>query len=235
LLVDVKNVAPKDCTKPAKLRRRDVLAYQCYAGMTGARLVFAHYWSGPKLWTLVDAAALEEDGERFLLPITAAMLANELGTLGDAMIGTTPPLTFTLYADPTGLQKNRPTAEDDTRLFGFTIARAEFAAAGRVLTDRVQKRIAQVLTFLGDWEVSAEADIVDNRVVNAVFTAEPAVPDDEYAAQIAAQGFATVGMLSTMYSRWFELATLNRHGLGAASFVEEDGHHHVEALPARGS
>ncbi|MEV3965925.1 radical SAM protein [Nocardia sp. NPDC050193] len=28
---------------------------------------------------------------------------------------------------------------------------------------------------------------------------------------------------------------LNRHGLGAASFVEEDGHHHVEALPARGS
>lgn len=33
----------------------------------------------------------------------------------------------------------------------------------------------------------------------------------------------------------FRRPGLNRHGFGSASVFEEDGSHHVEALPARGS
>ncbi|PPJ36395.1 hypothetical protein C5E45_20310 [Nocardia nova] len=210
LLVEVKNVAPKDVTRPCKLRRQDVLAHRRYAEMNGARLVFAHYWAGFKLWTLVDAAHLEERGNRFLLPITTAGLVNEFGALGDAMVGTRPPLTCALYAEPAAPQI-RPAA-DHTQRVPFTVSRAEFAAAGQVLTDPAQIRIAQVLMFLGDWEMRAEDDVLDGQIIGTVFTAEPPMGDPEASAQIAAQGFAMVGMLSTMYSRWFELATLTEAG-----------------------
>lgn len=211
LLVEVKGVGPKDMVKPQRVRAQDLEQQLRYAELTGARLVLAHYWSALNRWTVVDPNALEHRDSQVLLPIEAAIKANELGLLGDAQIGTEPPLVFSLLADAS--QQTRRTLGADEQQIGFTVGEVEFASAGRILTDPVEQRIAWFLMLHGSWDTTEEPEIENGRLVKVKFVCVPPGADDDQAAEaIARQGCADVGSLSSMYSTLYNEATLTDTG-----------------------
>lgn len=211
LLAEVKAVGPKAMATPQRVREKDLGQLMRYAELTGARLVLAHYWSALNRWTLVDPNALvHRDGNAFLL-FENAVKANELGLLGDAEIGTEPPLVFSLLADSS--QQTRRTLGTGEQQVSFTVGSVEFASAGRTLTDPAEQRIAWFLMLHGAWSSTAEPEIEDGRLVRVRYVCEPThVDDDDVAEAVARQGFAFVGSLSSMYSSLCNEVTLTNTG-----------------------
>jgi hypothetical protein len=97
--VEVKNVGPSGVFRTQGLRVADVEAQRRYADLTGAQLVFAHYWAGINIWTVVDSHVLRREGKYFKLDMSTAMMANEFGLLGDRVVVTSARLVLSLFAD----------------------------------------------------------------------------------------------------------------------------------------
>ncbi|WP_330186021.1 hypothetical protein OHB26_39400 (plasmid) [Nocardia sp. NBC_01503] len=217
LLVEVKGVAPHDRWKPRKLRGKDVAQLRRYAEMTGARLLFAHYWSHLNQWSLVDADKLTVDGANYTLSFEDAMRVNEMSAVGDAWIGTVPPLTWTLIAAPESVTST--IVDDGAQQIDFQIAGVELGAAGRVLENPIELRIAQFLVLYGNWEEDCTPITDDNgRVTRLVFSyapPEPAEPADP-------PTFEIVGQLSAMYSTLFNAETLKPDNSVSALHHEPD-------------
>jgi hypothetical protein len=207
VLVEVKNVAPR--ATRWQMRKKEYVAQLRYAELTGARLVFAHYWAVTNMWSVVDAGVLEGRGGKMTLSIERAMIANEIGLLGDALIGTEPPLTFSIIPDPSKKQFLREIGPKEAEA-GFTIGGVELSSAGRRLADRAEKRIAWFLMLYGRWQGSERAELSDNGHVRRVVF--ESTPDEENAEEAARQGFGLVGHLSSMYSTLYNWATLEDSG-----------------------
>lgn len=88
LLVKVKNVGHSGMFKVQKIRTDRFTALREYARLTGARLVFAHYWSGTNWWTMVDADCFTRNDKNFELTLKEASCAYEFGILGDLTLVT---------------------------------------------------------------------------------------------------------------------------------------------------
>jgi hypothetical protein len=141
LLVEVKGVPPNAVGKALKVRAKDLDAEQRYADMTSARLLVATYWSWLNVWTMVDATVLERTGNYKVLSFETALVANELALLGDANLGTKPPLQVAFAAD---LERPRGNdhVRDDQRELNFFIADVELYCDGQRIVDPVERRIA---------------------------------------------------------------------------------------------
>lgn len=207
LLVEVKNVSPGIHDK-VRVNEKDLDQERRYAELTGARLVLAHYWSGLNQWTVVDASVLVRRDGRLELPLVDALKANELGLLGDAMIGTRPPLTFDLIADP-GKPQQRRESDDNTQEIGFTIGGVEFTCAGRTLADRLEQRIAWFLMLYGRWGSEEVPHLTSAGELERISYVSGPPAEDDSAEQ---QGFAFVGSLSSMYSTLFNSLTMTDDG-----------------------
>ena len=94
------------------------------------RLLLAHYWSAANQWTVVDPQVLERRKGKLVLRFETAMMANELGRMGDSMIGTRAPLTLSLITDPQRPQRARQISRTEEEL-GFTIGRIELSCGGQ--------------------------------------------------------------------------------------------------------
>ncbi|QBS40385.1 hypothetical protein [Nocardia sp. CS682] len=223
VLVEVKNVAPQDISKPFKMRRKDFDAHRRYADMAGSRLMFAHYWSAARMWTLVDGDVLMLGDKYVELTFESAAIANQMSRLGDVWVGTTPPLTFTVLVDPED-QKRIPANDDGTHQAVFKIAGVEVAAAGQALIEPVQIRIAMILMLYGGWSEDSIVEYADDgtTITRIVITVEPPVEDDIDVARIVAQGFALIGTLSGMYSLLSERETIAADGEFLALHYEPD-------------
>ena len=86
----------------------------------------------------------------------------------------------------------------------------DLLAGGQTLRDELERRIAFYFLRFGDWEV--EEDLQhgpEGDIVAIDFTARPPVADKQ---EQAAQDFASVGMLSSLYATLFDEATLSADG-----------------------
>lgn len=165
----------------------------------------AHYWAGPNLWTLVDSGVLTSAGGKMFLALEQALRANELGLLGDAWIGTTPPLVLTLVADPA--QPRTLEGPPEGRHANFVVGSIEISCRGRRLETDLERRIAWSLMDLGHWQMDENVEVAsDGTVVRVNYKFEPAEPVEE------SQGFAIVGSLSSLYSALYNLTTLDEAG-----------------------
>ncbi|MBF6340880.1 hypothetical protein IU450_34070 [Nocardia abscessus] len=203
LLVEVKGVSPRDQTKSRKLRGRDVEELRRYAEMTGARLVYAHYWSALNLWTLVSVDNLTLDESNYVLSFEAAMLANEMVAVGDAWIATVSPLTLTIVGTPGS--GNSMTVDGELQQIELQIAEVKIAAADREVIDPVERRLAMFFVLYGSWEeelLPVEAE--DRTLPQVTFSYTPAVPDGVDAEPPP----SIIGQLSAMYSQLYNAATL---------------------------
>ncbi|MGW6405375.1 hypothetical protein [Streptomyces sp. NPDC055134] len=196
LLIEVKNVPPVGLE--AKVRAKDMAAAQTYAQATGGRLLYAHFWSGMGMWTLVDPSAFNCIGSQQRLPFVDAIKANEMQSLlGDGMLASEPPLTFSVAMDP---EKEKLTGNDWRAL---TIGGVELRSAGQVITDPDEQNLAWFLVWHGDWEGTMQSHFDDQgRVERVDFIYRPET-DDDGARLIAEQGFAFFGPLSKLYTLRF--------------------------------
>jgi len=214
ILVEVKNVAPG--ALETKIGLGELEALERYAELNGARLLFAHYWSQANLWSLVDASVLAREESAATLKLIDALPANEMGFLGDATIATTPPLVLRLRADPEAPRTLGAEEVGGQRRAIFTIDDVEVLAAGTVLVDEEERRIAQALMQLGGWEVEETASIDENdEVVSVDFThrpleEQPGVPHHQVAS------------LSSLYSAAFNQATLDKDGVPSRLAVDPE-------------
>lgn len=205
LLVEVKNVGPAQTTNAQTMGKAEFEGAQRYAEWTGARLMVAHYWSGANLWTLVDPEVLTATGDKMLLTIEHALLANEFGLLGDQWIATTPPLVLSLLADTA--QPRTIEGSPDERYWKFVIAGVEISCAGRRLETDLERKIAWSLMLYGSWNLKQKVQLGNDGVITQLdCELEPPEPDE------ASQGFAMIGPLSSLYSALYNLKTLDEAG-----------------------
>jgi hypothetical protein len=160
LLIEVKNVGGRFHPRPQKLRAATVRAQQNYAQLTGARLLYAHYWAGNNHWSLVDSQVLWPDGEHLVLDQSTAMRANELGLLGDRVIVTDATLTLSLSS--AALTSDLPGGADP--LFAdlplpFELGAAEFMCNGKLLVSTDERRVAAFLFLYGGGAGAIELEV----------------------------------------------------------------------------
>jgi hypothetical protein len=156
VLVDVKNVSPRSLLRAGRLRTQrlrasTVEAQRQYAKLTGARLVFAHYWSQFNIWTVIDSCVLHRTGNHCEVDMGTAMKANEFSMLGDRVVITSAKLVLSLLRDPSATAEPGP---DDA--IPFPVGKVRFTCDGQLLTDPVEREIARYLFYFGSGEATVE-------------------------------------------------------------------------------
>ncbi len=99
--VEVKNCHKTDPSYKYSIKKSYLNALQKYAKLFNKHVKIAIYWSKWNVWTLISSDILESDGSRYTTTFLQAMKKNEMGTIGDIIIGTIPPLTLRFLTDPT--------------------------------------------------------------------------------------------------------------------------------------
>lgn len=204
MLVEVKGIRPGRALKPYALRSSDVDALNRYAQLTNASLLFALYWPDMNQWTLVPEQAFERKASKRQIDVCGAMMANQMFRLGDATIGTTPPLTLSIELEAV----EEPM---EGGVVPMRITKAEMSAAGVPLHDGLESNIAWTLFRYGRWEVGEQqTPHQDGDGWRIDFVSRPPGPEAQQLAE--RQGFMGVGALSSLYSSLFNEATLDEDG-----------------------
>jgi len=203
MLVEVKNFYQKRPKDPYRIRHIDLDALQHYADVVGvSSLKFAIYWSRWNLWTLNSADRFQRTEQRYaLLQLTDAMKANEMATLGDRTPGTEWPIGMVFYSDPA-----KPRRMHSDGRVEFTIAKAEYTVAGRVVTKASEQQIVYRLMLYGGWQEETSVEIVDDELVSVSFLFSPEEPPP------SSQPFAMHAPLSAIYSAMFNQSTVAEDG-----------------------
>ena len=203
LLVEVKTVPPS----PRRLRHRmpatEVDGLRRYGALTGVPVGIAHYWSAANVWTLVELERMQRRNGHYELELTEAMKFNHMARFGDCMVGTVPPLELHLDVEEIGERVRPDTAH-------IVIKTTQLLAGGKPLFDDVDQRIAFMLFRYGRWDVDTPAEVDSaGRITSFTLTA---APPEEVREEVARQGFAIAGTLSSMYSAMFNEITLDDDG-----------------------
>ncbi|MGH7204937.1 MAG: hypothetical protein ACREI2_01875 [Nitrospiraceae bacterium] len=210
MLVEVKNhYQKKDPFEPMVLEEKYVNGLNKYASLMGVEFRLATYWVNFNQWTLVSSSTLERKSGKAILSWKDAFMFNEMATLGDMMIGTKLPLAITVVTD-----RNKPRPVGGDGMVSFHIADMKISCAGNFISSQLERNIAWYLIMHGDWEEQEpEAKITDGQLDEITFEWLPntyhAEPDkyDE-------QGFAIIGSLSGMFSRYYRQMTLQDGRIG---------------------
>jgi len=206
LLVDVKGLPPGKVRGHVGVSAHEWRGLRRFGDLLGAEVYLAYLVPAAPMWALVPMTLLPEPvGEaRTQVAVTDLLVANELQVLGDLLLGVEPPLRMDLVADTSSPRPVRIEAEDlaDTE---FTIGTVEFSAGGRRLMGTAEQRLAYFMIMFGPWPVDNRAVAEGGQLERLVFDAHPAEPTP-------GQNFQMVDYLSSMYTRWFDLATRDRDG-----------------------
>jgi hypothetical protein len=193
--VEVKNVHRKDPRSRFPFKDSYIHSLEAYANAFGHPLKFAIYWSAWHTWTLISVDKLPLNKGKRSINMIEAIKMNELAVLADFMIGTRPPITMRLVADPA-----KPSSIID-EVAQFTIGATEFYCAGERILDPAECKIAIYMMMYGKWsEITEDYKIEEGRVIWNDVSVSPDVWEPQ-------QGFAFVGSLSGMISRQFEFMT----------------------------
>jgi hypothetical protein len=156
----------------------------------------AIYWSRWNKWVLISLSDLKREGSSYVTSFVDSYKQNQMATLGDLTIATTPPLAFRLLTDP-----DKPRRVDDDGKVEFTIGEVELSCAGQLITKKEEQNIAFYLMLYGDWPTAEpQAHIEDGQLIAIEYSAEPIEETPE-------QGFEMVGSMSGMISRRYNELT----------------------------
>lgn len=162
LLVEVKNVGPNGIFKAQRIRADDFTALQDYGRLTGARLLFAHYWSGINWWTIVDADRLTPNGKHFEFTFNEAACADEFGLLGDFGLMTSSVITVVmLAAGIEGGPEIKPELAAGLSFLPFVPKTIHFACDGVPVTSRREHDLVNAVALYGGGAISDLGLIAD--------------------------------------------------------------------------
>jgi hypothetical protein len=197
LLVEVKNFYERNPQKPFPITSEYLNRLSQYAALANGQLKLAINWAFPGIWTLIDPAALKPVGAKMQIDLPTALVANEMGDVGDMMLATAPPLSVHMAIDePVSRWAREP---DGSLRATVRIKEASLWAAGRLLSGD-DERLAWYLLMFCDWQERLKSVFDDEVLREVVLDYEPAEWDRD-------QGFASLGFLSQFFSRQYWLQT----------------------------
>jgi hypothetical protein len=198
-LIEVKNVYDADPGRQRfRIRQQDLDHLNDYAVAMNCPLKFALYWARWRVWTLIDADDLAFIEGKFAIDMFKASPLNEMGRLGDRMIGTKSPLKLRLFAD-----KSKPRFVSADGEASLTVSHAAVFCGEIEITDQVERNIAWILMEFGDWDCGEpQVAMSDNEVRAIEFQWTPRERPNER------EGFEMIGTLSSMFSRYYATQTL---------------------------
>ena len=201
LLVEVKNRAPKP-SADFVISRKELEGLYRYCELSpGPELRIAIYWAAWNLWTLMDPKWLVKEGRQARVSLPEAMKRNEMVILGDMTLATEMPLALRLVADT-----SKPRRITDDGSCAFTVGRVEMLVSGRVIERYDEQHIAYTAMMFGGWNDVRTLIDKDNTELNSItFEVRPEEPVHE-------QGFQFHSQLSSWFSSYFGIATLNSVG-----------------------
>lgn len=145
--VEVKNFHQRKPNEFVRIKQEYLRKVESYANKFNLPLKIAVFWSRWRQWTLIDSSKLIKSKNGYELPFPIALARNEMSNLGDEMIGTAPPLSLRIHADP-----NRSSKIDGDCKARFYIRNVEILADGCVLKNQIEKQIALFLMRYGTWD-----------------------------------------------------------------------------------
>jgi hypothetical protein len=199
LLVEVKNNAA-DWLKPFRRKTTYFDGLQRYADLTRSEFRLAIYWQQTGVWTLVRLDAMKDEGRFRSIRFTDAFTHNDMGALGDVLVGCRPPLVLQMHV-----------AKEEGGGIRFVHPLSRVFTGGREVFGDVAKHLFRFMLFYGSWRRSKPKIIdesKDYRIVEA--QAAPEEPEDE--AQGTPEGSRLDSLLSSMLSRRWLQGTITWDG-----------------------
>ena len=197
-LIEVKNAYVKDAFDPERrfMTRRYREKLENYATATGGRLKLAVFWAAWGIWTLVSPEQFVDEQGNVSFDMGSGFLENELGTLGDRLIGTKPPIRLRLEANPGTISPIGPDG-----MVNFTIEEFRIFSGREELLDPTEKEIAWAFMLYGDWVESEPIPVLEEGVLTAVeFRWDPDKDRND--------PFSTIGTFSQVFSRYYSEHTM---------------------------
>lgn len=217
MLVEVKNFHQNSPRKPYRITGKYLASLKRYAQLNNVPLRIAIYWSRWNMWSLLDAARLDESKKNIDISMSDAFLHNEMYLLGDCMIGTLPPLSLRLYADTT-----KPRSVNSQGQTGFTVSKACLCCDGNDIDDPTERRIAWFLIRNGNWHEIEQVAEIKNRLVDYVeMRVSPQDPPDGESSE---QRFRSVGFMSQMITSQYLRPTSNGNNIATLAPKKQPDH-----------
>lgn len=194
--VEVKNFYQSSPFEVFKIKKEYLDGLQRYANLFKKPIKLAIFWSKWNIWTLAGIDVIECNGSKCTLTFERAFKNNEMSVLGDYSIATTPPLKFRVITDPA----HPRTVEEDGKVI-FTIGGIELLCGDNQITASPEQNIALFLMLYGDWpSEGGETHIDGGELISFDIVSHPIEASPE-------QGFDTIGIMSGMISRRFNMLT----------------------------
>lgn len=196
IFVEVKNCHKTNPSYKYQIKSIYLDSLQNYAKLFNIDLKIALYWSKWNAWTLISPRVLKNKETKHCITFIDAMKVNEMSTLGDRSIGTTPPLVLRFVTD-----KEKPRSINSEGNVAFTIGAVELKCGKNTIEDDIEKTLAFQFMLYGRWPSSEPRAIIENNELLAIeFSAEP----EEYNEE---QGFSILDSLSGMIARRYNELT----------------------------
>ncbi|ELI6428525.1 hypothetical protein AAFX19_02535 [Vibrio harveyi] len=196
-LVEVKNYHREPFEDKFSFTKKYFESVLRYSQLVNCPIKFAIYYSKMNMWVLLSPDAFNIQKGRYVVDLPTAMMQNELVTIGDEWISTTPPLEICIVSDP-----SKPaTYDEETGKSNFIIKNILCYCAGKLLETDKEKELLNLFAMYGKW---AETDVLpvvvdDDRLIGIKYKFEP----EEYSEN----GFDHLGQLSSMISSTYKMAT----------------------------
>ena len=194
MMVEVKNYRQRSAYNEYSVKTEYLDRVLRYAHIVNTDLYFAIYWSKWGMWTLVSADDFQRSGNCATLSFETAMKRNSMIRLGDALIGTTAPLSIRIY--PSKEESHR--ADSDGKL-EFIMDAVEMHCNQSIITDENEKRIALALMLFGNWRENSRVYYSDAQAKEIDYIEFSYCPE-EYNGE---QEVALVDSISTIISRQY--------------------------------
>jgi hypothetical protein len=195
-LIEVKNVRqPDPLNQVTRMTANYLASLERYADLVGVPLRLAFYWSVWNLWTLVPAAPFRTRGGALKIAMQDAMVASELGRLGDVMLWTTPPLRVLIEGSAERQLRMEPDASSITGGASLRIF-----SRGQELEDPKDRHLALILADYGEWRIEGPRILDGFEHGAAEFISSPEEPSED--------GMDGIGSASRIFSRYFDQNTI---------------------------
>ena len=112
-------------------------------------------------WTLVSPEQFVDEQGNVSFDMASGFIENELGILGDRLIGTKPPLRLRLEAVPDTIS---PVASDG--MVNFTTGEVRIFSGREELLDPIEQEIAWAFMLYGGWIVSEPMPVLEEGRTN---------------------------------------------------------------------
>jgi len=202
-LVEVKNYHREPFNNTYSFTEKYFNSVIRYSELVGCPLKFAIYYSKMNWWLLLSPDAFKKKGNRYAVEFTDALKQNEMLTLGDQWLSTTPPIDLYLVSDPAKpALLNNATGETN-----FIIKKVLCYCAGKLVSGEKEKELINIFALYSSWvETSVEPVLVGERLIGIRYRFEPG--GDEYSEN----GFDHLGQISAMISNMYKMITESSNG-----------------------